>query len=116
MLVQAVSAVVTTNRAKKYQARLTGLLLAGRLRRHGPANARPERRPDPVQRTGRMENDQDGAGSVGTQRSEEHTSELQSRGHLVCRLLLEKKKNIELHTGTLYPYMEGLYTSAPRIN
>src|SRR5690625_5439865 len=25
-------------------------------------------------------------------RSEEHTSELQSRGHLVCRLLLEKKK------------------------
>src|SRR5690625_5197618 len=28
-----------------------------------------------------------------TDRSEEHTSELQSRGHLVCRLLLEKKKN-----------------------
>src|SRR5437660_5985545 len=27
-----------------------------------------------------------------TCRSEEHTSELQSRGHLVCRLLLEKKK------------------------
>src|SRR5690625_5353813 len=29
-------------------------------------------------------------------RSEEHTSELQSRGHLVCRLLLEKKNNITL--------------------
>src|SRR5690625_1214762 len=28
-------------------------------------------------------------------RSEEHTSELQSRGHLVCRLLLEKTKNTE---------------------
>src|SRR5690625_6204824 len=28
-------------------------------------------------------------------RSEEHTSELQSRGHLVCRLLLEKKKTDE---------------------
>src|SRR5690625_6172424 len=28
------------------------------------------------------------------ERSEEHTSELQSRGHLVCRLLLEKKKQI----------------------
>src|SRR5690625_5959866 len=28
----------------------------------------------------------------GLTRSEEHTSELQSRGHLVCRLLLEKKK------------------------
>src|SRR5690625_6111613 len=31
----------------------------------------------------------------GSTRSEEHTSELQSRGHLVCRLLLEKKKHIE---------------------
>src|SRR5690625_6076406 len=29
-------------------------------------------------------------------RSEEHTSELQSRGHLVCRLLLEKKKNFDV--------------------
>src|SRR5439155_9483850 len=29
---------------------------------------------------------------TGPLRSEEHTSELQSRGHLVCRLLLEKKK------------------------
>src|SRR5690625_7096689 len=29
-------------------------------------------------------------------RSEEHTSELQSRGHLVCRLLLEKKKKNEI--------------------
>src|SRR5690625_7082872 len=29
---------------------------------------------------------------IETYRSEEHTSELQSRGHLVCRLLLEKKK------------------------
>src|SRR5690625_7027055 len=28
-------------------------------------------------------------------RSEEHTSELQSRGHLVCRLLLEKQKEIQ---------------------
>src|SRR5690625_6349883 len=33
-------------------------------------------------------------------RSEEHTSELQSRGHLVCRLLLEQKKNT-LNTGLL---------------
>src|SRR5439155_22654998 len=31
------------------------------------------------------------------QRSEDHTSELQSRGHLVCRLLLEKKKNRETY-------------------
>src|SRR3712207_1629112 len=32
----------------------------------------------------------------GLQRSEEHTSELQSRQYLVCRLLLEKKKKIIL--------------------
>src|SRR2546429_3903137 len=32
-------------------------------------------------------------------RSEEHTSELQSRLHLVCRLLLEKKKHPPKHTG-----------------
>src|SRR5687768_18300068 len=31
-------------------------------------------------------------------RSEEHTSELQSRLHLVCRLLLEKKKNNTYHS------------------
>src|SRR2546429_9049379 len=31
------------------------------------------------------------------ERSEEHTSELQSRLHLVCRLLLEKKKKIRLY-------------------
>ena len=36
--------------------------------------------------------DSDGQHKV---RSEEHTSELQSRGHLVCRLLLEKKKKKE---------------------
>src|SRR5207253_10570816 len=34
-----------------------------------------------------------GVGDIARDRSEEHTSELQSRGHLVCRLLLEKKKH-----------------------
>src|SRR5258708_29643086 len=34
-------------------------------------------------------------------RSEEHTSELQSPDHLVCRLLLEKKKMISLHCDSL---------------
>src|SRR5687768_17917986 len=33
----------------------------------------------------------------GAHRSEEHTSELQSRLHLVCRLLLEKKKTTHKH-------------------
>src|SRR5207253_9581141 len=35
--------------------------------------------------------------SLARYRSEEHTSELQSRGHLVCRLLLEKKKDTKHH-------------------
>src|SRR3712207_6856333 len=39
-------------------------------------------------------------------RSEEHTSELQSRQYLVCRLLLEKKKN------TLYYYQHVLHLHA----
>src|SRR3712207_8705864 len=36
-----------------------------------------------------------GRAARGAWRSEEHTSELQSRQYLVCRLLLEKKKNTE---------------------
>src|SRR2546421_6127822 len=43
-----------------------------------------------------------------TRRSEEHTSELQSRSDLVCRLLLEKKKNRTVaHT---YPEYQNLTT------
>src|SRR2546422_3599535 len=38
-------------------------------------------------------------GPLDRKRSEEHTSELQSRLHLVCRLLLEKKKNNTLNDG-----------------
>src|SRR2546429_7222122 len=41
-------------------------------------------------------------------RSEEHTSELQSRLHLVCRLLLEKKKKPHEH---LPPYIHSLLNS-----
>src|SRR5687768_18063040 len=55
---------------------------------------------DRVLRTGEGEDDGNGedaagGGGIGRRRvrSEEHTSELQSRLHLVCRLLLEKKKN-----------------------
>src|SRR2546428_5000229 len=40
-------------------------------------------------------------GAPANGRSEEHTSELQSRSDLVCRLLLEKKKKIE-HTSYLH--------------
>src|SRR2546422_8515660 len=41
------------------------------------------------------------AGATSMDRSEEHTSELQSRLHLVCRLLLEKKKEPLTQTGSL---------------
>src|SRR5690625_7102664 len=43
---------------------------------------------------GRLVEDEDPGAEVdgAADRSEEHTSELQSRGHLVCRLLLEKKR------------------------
>src|SRR5690625_5291751 len=44
----------------------------------------------PQNATGTVEDEND--------RSEEHTSELQSRGHLVCRLLLEKKKKKRINT------------------
>src|SRR5258708_14228367 len=38
------------------------------------------------------------AASIGPMRSEEHTSELQSPDHLVCRLLLGKKKSTRLNS------------------
>src|SRR5437868_10272984 len=40
----------------------------------------------------------------GVMRSEEHTSELQSRFDLVCRLLLEKKNHLDLYSA--YPLLE----------
>src|SRR3712207_7129947 len=43
-------------------------------------------------------------GTVTGTRSEEHTSELQSRQYLVCRLLLEKKNNNIKNTFTSQPY------------
>src|SRR2546422_2945725 len=46
-------------------------------------------------------------------RSEEHTSELQSRLHLVCRLLLEKKKKIETYWYQVWmTYPAGMLTGS----
>src|SRR2546422_4857134 len=48
-----------------------------------------------------------GPGAFLRVRSEEHTSELQSRLHLVCRLLLEKKKksrSVDVRSGWLFYY------------
>src|SRR3712207_8052335 len=49
------------------------------------------------------ERDRPRPGAPGLPRSEEHTSELQSRQYLVCRLLLEKKKN------TIYTLYSSFY-------
>src|SRR5258708_9378017 len=46
----------------------------------------------------------------GDRRSEEHTSELQSPDHLVCRLLLEKKKKRQWTDTTLCPCVRGTLT------
>src|SRR2546422_8321943 len=55
-----------------------------------------------------------------TQRSEEHTSELQSRLHLVCRLLLEKKKKRkqlpEVHSNLVNPSTQYTILFAMHIN
>src|SRR5438445_5786527 len=47
---------------------------------------------DALARTSRFHASEQGSWRGGLDRSEEHTSELQSRQYLVCRLLLEKKK------------------------
>src|SRR2546422_4901382 len=67
------------------------------LARHGGGRLPPRR--DPLPHRARRHVERERAGDPrGAQadprarRSEEHTSELQSRLHLVCRLLLEKKK------------------------
>src|SRR5439155_5810529 len=52
--------------------------------------------------------------AIGELRSEEHTSELQSRGHLVCRLLLEKKKLRKCITAA--PALPGKLTAYTRQN
>src|SRR5947209_10087697 len=49
-------------------------------------------RPCDENERGQREHQERRATPIGVQRSEEHTSELQSRQYLVCRLLLEKKE------------------------
>src|SRR5207244_6982983 len=48
------------------------------------------------------------AGLNQLRRSEEHTSELQSPDHLVCRLLLEKKKTSDICTNLIETYIRSL--------
>src|SRR5690625_5643892 len=64
-----------------------------------PISAAPSSRPPPTRRPARVR-------SATAIRSEEHTSELQSRGHLVCRLLLEKKNFIRMMDNLFYFVMD----------
>src|SRR5438309_8238530 len=75
--------------AKTHIGRRSGVALGGYLEPAcGELRQLREHAPVAVDRGG-------DAAIGGGQRSEEHTSELQSQFHLVCRLLLEKKKNNE---------------------
>src|SRR5687768_18108392 len=69
--------------------------------RRRPGRARSSRLTSPPTRLISSETDSSSA-SLPPRRSEEHTSELQSRLHLVCRLLLEKKNAdiIQVYTFT----------------
>src|SRR5436305_4308293 len=62
------------------------------FRSSGEGQAAERRRDQHQARLFPQEGADGGAFDQGRGRSEEHTSELQSRPHLVCRLLLEKKK------------------------
>src|SRR3712207_7604586 len=64
----------------------------------GPRKRRPRKPPPPGNNR-----------SAPTARSEEHTSELQSRQYLVCRLLLEKKKKIILSLARHLSLLPHLY-------
>src|SRR2546422_7173237 len=56
-----------------------------------------------------------GAAGIRAKRSEEHTSELQSRLHLVCRLLLEKKKKKQTgHANTATTWTSVVGTAQKR--
>src|SRR2546429_2073970 len=75
------------------RGRVRGSELEGQ---HGPEEVRADRgqREEPVHTPdeGKRQDDRGKVAADEAIRSEEHTSELQSRLHLVCRLLLEKKK------------------------
>src|SRR5690625_7043517 len=104
--VAATTAKLTLPQARARGRETAGETSAPRRRRHQARAAPPSARthisaaPATAARTNRWPVHHGAATSVCSSiarslrwmRSEEHTSELQSRGHLVCRLLLEKKK------------------------
>src|SRR5207253_10841605 len=77
--------------AVTYNANVSNVLGEIAFHANSPFAIRGSRSRDPEQ-SAKVRHQVSSAGlKPGGGRSEEHTSELQSRGHLVCRLLLEKK-------------------------
>src|SRR5438445_5800931 len=74
----------------------------GREPRDAARGRGPRDRRTPDSARGRRHRLPDPRGEGGSDRSEEHTSELQSRQYLVCRLLLEKKTNYIVHCNTTH--------------
>src|SRR5260221_8344006 len=90
-------------------------------RRAGRSRRSPERRTWPPARCFRKDHSSSSTRSrdprppttTRPQRSEEHTSELQSHSDLVCRLLLEKKKNNNPTRATLYSKLKEIWSHRP---
>src|SRR5258708_24647431 len=85
-----------------------------RSRRNAPVDGRDERPPACLSQVSEADgHDQERLEALTERddqrlehgRSEEHTSELQSPDHLVCRLLLEKKKQQKAISGPSVPYL-----------
>src|SRR2546430_10055332 len=85
---------------------------ADRVRRTAVERARPRRHEGEDGRRAAGRDDQRPRAHAGVDRSEEHTSELQSQSNLVCRLLLEKKniRSVEAISLRLHLEHEGDYT------
>src|SRR5437660_9080874 len=108
IIIRSVDAAQVKQLAKDLGADLVGVASAATLNAHPPDPKWPQtpERISPYVKSVIVvaqripAGDDDDALHVGRDalRSEEHTSELQSRGHLVCRLLLEKKKTRRTET------------------
>src|SRR2546427_5891095 len=86
----------------------------GILIRCRPGARRPkDTRPDGTSRPKSSSSPGGNRRRVQKERSEEHTSELQSQSNLVCRLLLEKKKN-NVKPGLARPARDYQHTSSHR--
>src|SRR5207247_3695671 len=105
-------AVHLQNRSRQTRRAAGGSGNVHRIFRHTPGDRRRRRwrKESPFATAGSSREAADPR--EGEVRSEEHTSELQSRVDLVCRLLLEKKKSISSSIDTTSRFMKCTYAKA----